>query len=152
MEFLKKHYEKILLGAVLLGLAGVATAPGMCGYDLLRNPPGADRLRFVETYGGAVPHVPGLRQILAGSGPSHRGVVGEGWKLILPGSRHAELYLLPDDPKEEHNLANSETGRVAALSEAIVTWTKNHHPLAPSANAALDPEDVEALHSLGYGR
>lgn len=140
------------IAPTLLGLAGVPTAPGMCGYDLLRNPPGADRPRFVETYGGAVPRVPGLRRILAGAGPSHRGVIADGWKLILSGNGHTELYDLSDDPKEEHNRADSETDRVMALSDAVAVWVRNHHPVAPSVDAALDQEDVSALRSLGYGR
>ena len=140
------------IAPTLLGLAGVAPAPGMCGYDLLCHPPGADRPRFVETYGGAVPRVPGLRRMLAGSGPSHRGVISDGWKLILSGNGRAELYCLPDDPREEHNRADAETGRVAALSDAVAAWVRNHRPVAPSADTALDDEDAAALRSLGYGR
>jgi arylsulfatase A-like enzyme len=144
--------QGIDIAPTLLGLANVAAAPGMRGSDLLRCPPGADRLRFVETYGGAVPHVPGLRQMLAGSGPSHRGVIAEGWKLILSGNRRIELYRLPDDPKEELNRADSETKRVTALSGAVAAWTRDHRPPALSASAALDQDDVAALRSLGYAR
>lgn len=140
------------IAPTLLGLAGVAAAPGMCGRDLLRQPPGADRKRFVETYGGAVPHLPGVRQLLAGAGPSHRGVIADGWKLILSGDRHAELFCLADDPGEERNRAGDEAGRVAALSDALDAWTQSNRPLAPPAEAALDAEDVAALRSLGYGR
>ncbi len=144
--------QGIDIAPTLLGLAGVAAAPDMCGYDLLRHPPAADRPRFVETYGGAVPRVPGLRRILAGAGPSHRGVIIDGWKLILPASGRAELYRLPDDPREESNRAGSETERVAGLSDAIAAWTRKHRQVAPSADTALDNEDVAALRSLGYGR
>ena len=138
------------IAPTLLGLAGVTAAPGMSGCDLVGRPPGADRLRFVETYGGAVPHVPGLRKMLAGSGPSHKGVIAEGWKLILSGSRHAELYRLPEDPMEADDRADSESDRAAELSIAVVEWGRNHPPLAPSARAALNEEDVDALRSLGY--
>ncbi len=140
------------IAPTLLALAGVAAAPGMGGYDLLGHPPEADRVRYVETYGGAVPQLPGLRRILAASGPSHRGVISEGWKLILTGGHHAELYYLPDDPKEEHNRAESEPERVAALSTLVSLWAQNHPPLDTPSGATLNHEDAAALRSLGYGR
>ncbi len=140
------------IAPTLLGLAGVAPAPTMSGFDLLKEPPGTARQRFVETYGGAVPNVPGLKQVLAGSGPSHQGVLAEGWKLILSGNRHKELYRLPDDPGEVHDLVDDATSRLTPLSDALAAWTRSHRAAAPSVHAVLDKEDVEALRSLGYGR
>jgi len=140
------------LAPTLLGLAGVPAVPGMSGVDLLQNPPASDRMRFVETYGGAVPHVPGLRKMLANSGPTHQGVIAQGWKLILSGEHHKELYRLPDDPKEGHNLAENESDQVSALAGAVTEWNRQHHAVHPSAHAELDEEDVEALRSLGYVR
>lgn len=144
--------QGIDIAPTLLGLAGMATASGMSGYDLLRLPPGADRMRFFETYGGAVPHVPGLRRLLAGAGPSHRGVLSGGWKLILSGDHRPELYHLPDDPREENNRAGDEANRAKLLSDAVDAWTQSHRPEVPSTAAALDSEDVAALRSLGYGK
>ncbi len=140
------------IAPTLLGLAGVAAAPGMCGYDLLRQPPPGNRVRFIETYGGAVPGVPGLRQILAGAGPSHQGVVAGGWKLILSGNGHKELYCLADDPKEEHSCDGADPHRTAALAASVASWTRNLHPVARPPETTLDQEDIAALRSLGYGK
>jgi arylsulfatase A-like enzyme len=140
------------IAPTLLGLAGVAVAPGMEGVDLLRNPPGDGRPRFFETYGGAVPHLPGLRKMMANAGPSHQGVLARGWKLILPGKGPAELYRMTEDPGEEHCRAGDETDRVGALSKDLAAWTRQHPPLGPPVSAALDAEDVAALRSLGYGK
>jgi hypothetical protein len=77
-----------------------------------------------------------------------RGVIHEGWKLIRGGDG-PELYYLPDDPKEECNLASRLRDRVEELTDLIKTWNEQC-PRGHARRANLDEEDVQALKSLGY--
>ena len=94
------------LAPTLLGLAGLPVAPGMIGLDLLRETIPASRIRVVETYGGAVPKVPGAKAVMASRPPQRQGALAEGWKLILNGSR-TELFYLPNDPMEEQEISSA---------------------------------------------
>ena len=141
--------QSVDIAPTLLGLANVAAAPGMTGFNLLAAPPDAGRMRFVETYGGAVPRLPGLKRVLAGAGPSHRAVLAGAWKLICAGGA-AELYRLPDDPGERDNQAAVEPEQVSRLTEAIAAWVREHAPANPADGPVLTQEDQSALRSLGY--
>jgi arylsulfatase A-like enzyme len=136
------------MAPTLLALAGLAPAPAMLGRNLLDLGPSAVSTRFVETYGGAVPRLPGVKAWLADRGPMRRGVIHEGWKLIRGGDG-PELYYLPDDPKEECNLASRLRDRVEELTDLIKTWNEQC-PRGHARRANLDEEDVQALKSLGY--
>lgn len=57
-----------------------------------------------------------------------------------------ELYDLPADPKEQHNLANGQRDRVQALTNLLRTY--NTEP--PDRPGQESPEAVAALKSLGY--
>jgi len=135
------------VGPTLLGLAGL-TLPGAMGLDLLRAAPGPDRIRVVETYGGAVPRLPGARALLAGSGPQRQSVVSDGWKLIVTGPK-TELYRLSDDPGELRNLAESSDDKVKALTRLIHDWNERM-PRGTSHDPGLSADDLNALESLGY--
>jgi arylsulfatase A-like enzyme len=135
------------VGPTLLALAGIEPAPGMLGQSLLKVD--AKTTRFIETYGGAVPGLPGMKALVAPEAPMRRGLIApDGWKLIL-GDRRPELFYLPDDPMEERNLAAVHPGRVKSMQEQIARWDKQH-PRGAAAPVELSGEDAEALRSLGY--
>ncbi len=136
------------LAPTLLVLAGLEPAAGMQGLALTRALPRRDRVRVVEAYGGAVLNVPGAKEMMTRSGPELQSAILEGWKLIME-SGPPELYYLPNDPGEEHNLAMKSPARLASLEATIETWSKAVASGA-SNDAGLSTEDVEALKSLGY--
>ncbi len=136
------------IAPTLLALAGLDPLPNMEGLDLLNGPVPPDRVRVVETYGGAVPKVPVFDELMAGRPPMRQGVLKEGWKLILDGSE-PELFYLPGDPGELDDRADSEPRQVEALTALIAAWNED-----TAAGTAVEPslrrEDMEALRSLGY--
>jgi arylsulfatase A-like enzyme len=136
------------IGVTLLGLAGLAPARGMLGVDLIKKPPPMSRVRVFETYGGAVPKLPGAKALLRARPPMRQGVVEKGWKLILGGER-PELFHLPDDPMEISNQAKSEPKRVANLKTLIRAWD-TEVPKVAAGEAELTEQDFDALKSLGY--
>jgi arylsulfatase A-like enzyme len=136
------------IGPTLLGLAGFAPLPGMLGVDLIASPPEPDRIRVVETYGGAVPNLPGAHALMASRPPQRQGALAEGWKLILNGEER-EVFYLPEDPMEGKNLAEREPGHAAALDRLIREWVEAT-PTGEAGTAELSSEDVQALENLGY--
>ena len=137
------------VGPTLLGLAGLDGIEGMRGHDLLdENTPG-ERVRVVETYGGAVlPNLPGAKALMAGRGPQYQAVLDGKWKLIV-GKDHMELFDLGRDPKELKNLAREEPATVDSLAVLVQEWS-DAIAMGVSEEAGLDAEDEEALKSLGY--
>ena len=144
----KAPVRGIDIGPTLLGLAGLSKPETMLGLDLIADTLPPARPRVVETYGGAVPNVPGVKQAMADAAPMWQGVFLEGWKLIADGDKH-ELYYLPDDPGELENRAAEEGVRVEALMKLIQGW-EQATPVGDKGAAELDSEDWKALESLGY--
>lgn len=136
------------IGTTLLGLAGLEPATGMLGVDLIADPPDASRPRVVETYGGAVPGIPGVKQIMAEADAMMRAAYLEGWKLILDDGK-TELYHLPVDPMELSDLSEHYPDRVAQLRQLIEDWERITES-TEGEEAALSDDDIEALRSLGY--
>jgi arylsulfatase A-like enzyme len=136
------------VGPTLLGLAGLPKLPGMQGLDLLHDEVPMDRVRVVETYGGAVPNIPGVKDAMADSGPSHRSVIHQGWKLILDGD-DPELYFLPEDPGELTERLGTDPGKREELNAFIEAW-EDAAPAAGQATENLDADDRKALEALGY--
>lgn len=136
------------LAPTLLGLAGLPKVPGMAGLDLLRDDIPMDRVRVVETYGGAVPNIPGVKDAMADSDPSHRSVIHQGWKLILDGE-DPELYYLPEDPGELTERLGTDPAKREELSGFIQAW-EGAAPVAGRATENLDADDRKALEALGY--
>ncbi len=136
------------VGPTLLGLAGLSVPPTMLGVDVVHDNVAAARVRVIETYGGAVPRLPGARAAMAGRPPMRQGVVEDGWKLILDGKK-AELYHLEDDPMEEQDRAADEPGRVAELKVHIATWDAGTLR-QEGEEAELSKDDLQALEDLGY--
>lgn len=136
------------IGPTLLGLAALPRPPGMLGLDLLHDSIPAERPRVIETYGGAVPHVPGAKALMADAKPLRQGVIEGGWKLIL-GGETPELYHLADDPQELQNLARRYPERVEKLRARITEWDASTSA-GEGTGEKLSEEDVRALGSLGY--
>lgn len=136
------------IGPTLLPLAGIEPLPDMLGTDMLAPDLPFDRVRVVETYGGAVPNLPGVAAIMADRPPMRQGVLDEGWKLII-GGPDTELYYLPDDPMEETNLAEEQPERVERMTAQIQAWDESTARLS-AEKTSLTEEDLKALESLGY--
>ncbi len=136
------------LAPTLFGLAGLSAEAGMAGLDLLSTSIPMNRIRVVETYGGAVPNVPGAKAMMASRPPQRQGALADGWKLILNGSR-TELFHLAEDPMEEHDRSAAETERVATLRAVIRLWDQETATTS-SQEAELSEDDLDALEALGY--
>jgi choline-sulfatase len=136
------------VGPTLLGLAGLTPLPESMGVDLLRSEPSPKRARIIETYGGAVPRLPGARALMANRPPQRQSVLLEGWKLIVTGPK-TELYNLAEDPGELRNLAESSDAKVKELSQLIHEWNERM-PRGHSHDPGLGADDLNALESLGY--
>ncbi len=138
------------VGPTLLRLAGLPIPNSMIGYDLLSDEVDASRVRVVETYGGAVPNLPGIREVMADAAPIYQGVLLEGWKLIVERNGGGEaLYHLENDPMELDNLADTHPERVDALRSLITHWDEATEHGEIHAES-LRPSDIRALRSLGY--
>lgn len=132
----------------LLGLAGFEPLDGAMGRDLLLPGLPTSRIRVVETYGGAVLRLPGIKVSMANKGPQRQAILAGAWKLIIGGPKK-QLYHLDSDPSESVNLAEEHPGRVAELGKLIEDWDSTVS-MAASTQAELDEDDLEALESLGY--
>ena len=136
------------VGPTLLALAGIAVPPEMLGIDLLANNIPKDRVRVVETYGGAIPRLPGAKALMSNRPPLRQGVLHQGWKLIV-GGKGPELFELASDPGERNNLSSLHPGRIERMRLLIAEWDAAVATLA-GEEAPLSDEDIEALESLGY--
>jgi arylsulfatase A-like enzyme len=136
------------LAPTLLGLAGLPRPIGMLGLDLLHDEVPADRARVIETYGGAIPNLPGAHSLMASRPPMRQGVLLDEWKLILDGNR-AELYHLPTDPLELEDQSRKNEARVTQLRSIVEQWDSATEKGAAEA-AELSAEDIEVLKGLGY--
>jgi arylsulfatase A-like enzyme len=136
------------VGPTLLGMAGLPPLEGALGINLIADVVPETRDRVAETYGGAVPDIPGVRDIMEDAGPMRQGALLGGWKLIL-GDTDPELFYLPDDPGELNNLYAEQPEKAQALEALIETWSANHESVEGGA-PELDQDDLDALKSLGY--
>lgn len=137
------------VGVTLLALAGLPPLPGMRGANLCRAEGLPMRPRFTETYGGLVPGIPGVRQMLQDTQPLRRAVSFEGWKLHVLSSRQMELYHLTEDPGEEKDLSYRCPERIKVLKALLDEW-ETTCPAGRAEDASLNRDDLEALRSLGY--
>ena len=136
------------IAPTLLQLAGLPPMKDMLGIDLMKHSPPADRARVVETYGGAVPGVPGAKAVMASRPPMRQSVIKGEWKLII-GGPGPELFNIRDDPEERNDLVARDKPRVEELRAIIEEWDTKI-PKGTAEAAELTNEDVDALKSLGY--
>ena len=136
------------IGPTLLALAGLEPASGMQGQSLLETLPSKGSTRFVETYGGAVPRLPGFKVLMGNRPPMRRALIQDGWKLIV-GNNNDALYHLAEDPAELHNVASANLERTRKMRALLDAWGKKH-PRNAGHPAELSKEDVDVLESLGY--
>jgi arylsulfatase A-like enzyme len=136
------------IAPTVLGLAGIPRVEGMLGIDLLNDSVPDDRVRVIETYGGAVPGIPGAKALMASRPPMRQGVLAGDWKLVTGGPK-LELFNLADDPEELSNLADSEADKREELAALIESWDMATSKEDTDA-ANLSEDDIEALKSLGY--
>lgn len=136
------------VGPTLLGLAGLAGLPGMLGRDLVKEEIPETRPRIVETYGGAVPQIPGVKSLLKHTPPMQQGILAGEWKLVVMGP-YEELYNLRKDPAETNDLSRELPEKTADLERRIKTWSRTIERGA-SQPALLNANDIEALEAAGY--
>lgn len=68
----------------------------------------------------------------------------DGWKLIhYWEDNHNELYHLPDDTGEQHDLASQQPERVAALWTELKAWLKETGAKFPHAYAGYNPSNAD---------
>lgn len=135
------------VGPTLLGLAGLPEPEGYLGVNVITEEIPASRARVIETYGGAVPNLPGADALLSDA-PLKQGVLQEGWKLIIDGRKN-ELYNLREDPDELTDVSSQEQDRVVQLRALIEQWDQAT-ARAAQAEEDLNKDDWEALEALGY--
>lgn len=74
----------------------------------------------------------------------------EDWKLYIAGDSK-NLYNLKNDPREEHNLIETEPQKLRELDEKLENWEKRLTALTPpKKNPSFNEEDKARLRSLGY--
>ena len=76
------------------------------------------------------------------------GLVEDGWKYIL--TTRPELYDLRNDPAEQCNLIEKETGRARITRSALEQMLKEAVKVESDGGDILDTENRDKLASLGY--
>ena len=140
--------QGIDVGPTLLGMAGLSVPESMTGIDLVRDRADEGRIRIVETYGGAVPRLPGARAMMADAEPQRQAVYAGPWKLVVTDTNN-KLFHLSRDPGESESLLARERTRVETMRELLAAWEEST-PKGRAEAAELTAEDLEALESLGY--
>lgn len=136
------------LGPTMLGLAELPIPLEMRGRDLMNDDVPMERVRVMETYGGAVPNLAITKSLMAESEPQRQTVVYQGWKYITGGDED-ELYHITDDPLEESNVIQDHPERIEELRAILEQWDKGT-PRNLDNDAELTDDDIDALESLGY--
>lgn len=144
-----REVRGIDIGPTLLALAGVDATDSMLGRDIHSMWIQALRPRVVETYGGAVINLPGIRSLMEDDPPQRQAVLYDNWKLIL-GEETDLLFHLESDPGELNNLAEKYPDTVLEMRAMIEEWSAKYPQSADSETVDLTDEDVDALRTLGY--
>ena len=132
----------------LLGLVGIPIPDHMRGQDVMHDSIAMDRVRVMETYGGAVPNLGITKSLMAGAEAQRQAVVHDGWKLILGGAQKA-LYHIAEDPLETINVYSQHPEKVTALKELLDAWDTSTARNMEN-DATLSDDDIKALEDLGY--
>lgn len=137
------------VGPTILGLAHIPKHKDMLGLDVLNEDVNSERIRVIETYGGAVPKIPILRFLMKKARPIMQSVIYENWKLTIKNNKK-ELYNISEDPYELNNLAKQYPQKVSELQNIIIKWSKNTPINYKKIEKTLSQEDMEVLRSMGY--
>ena len=89
-----------------------------------------------------------------GAGAPPHGAIRDGeWKLIEWFEDGAlELYHLPQDPGEQHDLAAAQPDKVKAMHEKLIAWRKDVGALMPTPNPAFDPDKKSGSAAAKKGK
>jgi arylsulfatase A-like enzyme len=136
------------MAPTLLGLAGLPIPSVMRGKDVIHGEVASDRVRVMETYGGAVPNLKITKSLMASANAQRQTVLQDGWKLIVGGPEE-ELYHIAEDALETKNVYADFPEKVAHLKQLLVKWDTNT-PRNLDNHAKLSDDDIEALDALGY--
>lgn len=137
------------IGPTILGMAKIPKNKDMLGMDVLNESISEERVRVIETYGGAVPKFPILRTFMKKSGPIMQSVILKNWKLIVKDGRK-ELYNIAEDPDELNNLIKQYPQKVLELQNIINKWSKSTPMNNKKTEKPLSEVDFEVLRSMGY--
>jgi len=159
--------EHLDVAPTILSLAGVAAPPEFRGRVLLPVPPAPDA-GFAPASFALIEHplyqdknatersrkqerirsVAGMptREIVTDRPSS--AVRGSTWKLITDGPAN-ELYDLPKDPAEAHDLATAKP-EVTAQMRRVLEQKLEQHPLRLREGGDVNPRLRETLKALGY--
>lgn len=137
------------VGPTILGLAHIKKHKSMLGLDVLNESVNEQRMRVIETYGGAVPKIPILRFFMRKANPIMQSVIYGDWKLIIKDNQK-ELYNISEDPDEIKNLAKKYPQKVSEFQNIINKWSKNTPTNYKKEEKPLSQEDFEVLRSMGY--
>lgn len=144
-----REVRGIDVGPTLLSLAGIEPAESMMGRELNGMWEASLRPRVIETYGGAVIDLPGIRSLMEDDPPQRQAVLYGEWKLIL-GEGEPLLFNLKADPQELENVAADHQQTVLELRAMIEEWSAKYPQSADAEAVELTDEDVDALRTLGY--
>lgn len=162
-----EQVEHLDVAPTILALAGVAAPPEFRGRALLPDPPRAPGAFAPEAFAliehplyqdrNAAERSRKQERIRSVAGMPTREIVtdrpssavrGSTWKLITDGPA-SELYDLPEDPAEAHDLASAKpevTGELRRVLEA----KQAQHPLRLREDGNVNPRLRETLKALGY--
>lgn len=144
-----REVRGIDIAPTLLALAGIAAPETMLGRDVNGVWTEALRPRVIETYGGAVVNLPGVRGMMENDPPQRQAVLYDRWKLVL-GEETDLLFDLAADPAEAGNLLEQRADVAANLRMMIDEWTAQFPQAADAESVELTEQDIEALTTLGY--
>lgn len=144
-----REVRGIDVGTTLLALAGIPAPETMLGRIVTGEWPDEPRPRVVETYGGAVINVPGVRKLMVDDPPQRQAAISGPWKLIT-GDGGDLLFNLADDPKELTNVIAEHSDIATNLRARIEEWSTQYVHGSDAEAVDLTNQDVDALKSLGY--
>lgn len=115
------------IAPTILDYLRLPPVPNMTGQSLLaavsadQHP--EPKPMFYETYGVAVPGLPGLKKRWSQAGPVVIAMRLGPLKIIYSfRHRQWELYNLEEDPKEEHNLFDPDDPEIRVLADQLMQW------------------------------
>ena len=115
------------IAPTILAYLGLPPGEGMEGRNLLstieRDQPPQPEPMFFETYGVAVPGIPGLKKHEAKSSPVAVGMRLGPFKITYSFRKHTwEFYNLDQDPQEQHNLFDPNNPDFRVLAGELRQW------------------------------